>query len=166
MFPLLCVSILNLSLVIHLFFEFRSIQKDLFLENTDQLRTPFGRSFFKILEDTRDIEKRWEEKFEHLIFSYEKKINWVGSLGGIATLLGLLGTVLGIYSAFQKMRATGQASPEIFAGGISEALLTTIFGLLIAVPSLVFHQYLKGELDEIETESFGIVYRVSREKKS
>ncbi len=165
MFPLLGVSILNLSLVINLFFEFQALKKDLLIRDSSTARTKLGQSFQEILKIIPDLEKRWEEEFEHLIFPYEKKIGWIGNLGGIATLLGLLGTVLGIYSAFQRMKFAGQASPEIFAGGISEALITTIFGLFIAVPSLLFHQYLKGALDEIETESFKIVYRTLREKK-
>lgn len=164
MFPLFFLSILNFALILHLFFEFRLIRKDLSNSKTAP-RSNFGQALKEELKTTSDLEKRWEEEFEHIAFSYEKKINWIGNLAGIATLLGLLGTVLGIYSAFQKMKLSGHASPEIFAGGISEALITTIYGLLIAVPSLLTYQYLKTALDEIEILSFKIIYRKNREKK-
>ena len=64
----------------------------------------------------------------------------------MATLLGLLGTVLGISQAFADMQATGQAGPDVFAAGIYEALHTTIAGLLLALPFLLAHHLLRDAL--------------------
>jgi biopolymer transport protein ExbB len=67
-----------------------------------------------------------------------------------APLLGLLGTVIGIYEAFQVISATGLQDPGQFASGISYALITTIVGLIVAIPHYIAHNYLSGELDALE----------------
>lgn len=67
-----------------------------------------------------------------------------------APLLGLLGTVIGIYEAFQVISATGLDDPGKFAAGISYALITTIVGLIVAIPHFIAHNYLSGELDSLE----------------
>lgn len=67
-----------------------------------------------------------------------------------APLLGLLGTVIGIYEAFQVISATGLDDPGKFAAGISYALITTIVGLIVAIPHYIAHNYLSGELDSLE----------------
>lgn len=67
-----------------------------------------------------------------------------------APLLGLLGTVVGIYEAFQVISTTGLDDPGKFASGISYALITTIVGLIVAIPHYIAHNYLSGELDSME----------------
>ena len=67
-----------------------------------------------------------------------------------APLLGLLGTVIGIYEAFQVISATGLDDPGKFASGISYALITAIVGLIVAIPHFIAHNYLSGELDSME----------------
>jgi biopolymer transport protein ExbB len=67
-----------------------------------------------------------------------------------APLMGLLGTVIGIYEAFQVISATGLDDPGKFASGISYALITTIVGLIVAIPHFIAHNYLSGELDAME----------------
>ena len=67
-----------------------------------------------------------------------------------APLLGLLGTVIGIYEAFQVISSTGLQDPGQFASGISYALITTIVGLIVAIPHYIAHNYLSGELDSLE----------------
>jgi biopolymer transport protein ExbB len=69
-----------------------------------------------------------------------------------APLLGLLGTVIGIYEAFQVISTTGLDDPGKFASGISYALITTIVGLIVAIPHYVAHNYLSGELDSLEIQ--------------
>ena len=90
-----------------------------------------------------------ENELEKIIFSREIETQWLGNLAGISTLLGLLGTVLGIQVAFENMKVFKQASPEIFASGISEALLTTIFGLSIAIPSTLAMHVFRNLLDSL-----------------
>lgn len=73
----------------------------------------------------------------------------IAILAGVAPLLGLLGTVTGIIQTFGVIRAFGNANPSLMAGGISEALITTAAGLVIAVPILLIHGLLSGRVDRI-----------------
>lgn len=68
----------------------------------------------------------------------------------IAPLLGLLGTVLGIFEAFQVIAAKGLNNPGEFASGISLALITTIAGLIVSIPHYIAHNFLSGKLDSLE----------------
>jgi biopolymer transport protein ExbB len=68
----------------------------------------------------------------------------LATLAGVAPLLGLLGTVTGIIQTFDVIRSFGNANPNLMAGGISEALITTEAGLMIAIPVLVIHSLLRG----------------------
>jgi biopolymer transport protein ExbB len=67
----------------------------------------------------------------------------------VAPLLGLLGTVTGIIKAFNVIYSGGLGDPRALSGGISEALLTTAFGLMVAIPSFVAYRYLRGRVDSI-----------------
>ncbi|MBY0517953.1 MAG: MotA/TolQ/ExbB proton channel family protein [Bacteriovoracaceae bacterium] len=68
----------------------------------------------------------------------------------IAPLLGLLGTVVGIFEAFQVIASKGLDNPGDFASGISLALITTIAGLIVAIPHYIAHNLLTGQLDKLE----------------
>jgi biopolymer transport protein ExbB len=97
--------------------------------------------------------------------SLEKRLSIISTLAASAPLLGLLGTVSGMISLFEIITETGTNDARILAGGISEALITTQAGLLIAIPVLLIHGYLTERLDDIlshynETvlEVFNIVF--------
>ncbi|EMO72503.1 transporter, MotA/TolQ/ExbB proton channel family protein [Leptospira santarosai str. 200702252] len=98
-----------------------------------------------ILEDS-------EEFFRKEFFVPETMISWIRNLAGIATMLGLLGTVIGISVAFEEMKNAGTVSLEIFSEGIRLALNTTIQGLCVAIPSVLGFQYLKIILHKTEIE--------------
>jgi len=77
----------------------------------------------------------------------------LGAIAHLAPLLGLLGTVLGMIEAFQKIGGSnGQPSPALLAGGIWEALLTTAFGLIVAIPSMAAYYYLEGIVDDVRAK--------------
>jgi biopolymer transport protein ExbB/TolQ len=65
----------------------------------------------------------------------------MGTLANVATLLGLLGTVTGLITAFHNIAVTGSGGPAVVSGGIAEALITTAFGLFIGIPTLFFYNY-------------------------
>lgn len=71
----------------------------------------------------------------------------LNTVGNVAPLLGLLGTITGMISAFESIAASGTGDPKVVAGGISEALITTATGLLIAIPSVIFYRYLGHKAD-------------------
>ncbi|MBP7653859.1 MotA/TolQ/ExbB proton channel family protein [Candidatus Dependentiae bacterium] len=104
-------------------------------------------SIVKIAINYRDKdETKIKEMIEELgyfeVHQLTTNLDYMSLLAKIAPLLGLLGTVTGLLQAFNDMlKLSGNISATVFAGGISQALLTTIFGLSIAIPTLVFHQY-------------------------
>ena len=81
----------------------------------------------------------------------EKGLNTIKIIASISPLLGLLGTVIGVLVAFRVMSETGLNNPAQFAQGISMALITTVGGMLVAIPHYIGHNYLLGMLDRIES---------------
>ena len=81
---------------------------------------------------------------------YEKGLSTVRIIASIAPLLGLLGTVIGVLSAFDAISKSGLGDPSVFASGISLALITTVGGLVVAIPHYIGYNYLVGMLDKIE----------------
>ncbi len=85
------------------------------------------------------------------IMSVERGLNTVKIIATISPLLGLLGTVVGVLTAFHVMSETGLSNPASFAQGISMALITTVGGMIVAIPHFVGHNYLLGSVDKLET---------------
>ena len=82
----------------------------------------------------------------------ERNLPTLSTIGNITPLLGLLGTVFGMVKAFNVIAVMGVGKPEALAGGISEALLTTAFGLSIAIPTIVVYNYLSHRVDKLIRE--------------
>ena len=74
-----------------------------------------------------------------------RTVDWLADIAAIAPLVGLLGTVLGMFQAFGGIAAdvTAGAKPVVLAQGVSQAIVTTIFGLVIAIPALVMHAFFR-----------------------
>ena len=84
------------------------------------------------------------------VHKLQMNLDYLGLFGRISPLLGLLGTVTGLLNAFnQLVKLSANISASVFAGGISEALLTTVYGLCIAIPVLVVHQYFSQIIKKI-----------------
>jgi biopolymer transport protein ExbB len=79
----------------------------------------------------------------------EKGMVWLSTVANIAPLLGFLGTVSGMIGAFESIAAAGDVEPSIVASGISEALITTAAGLVIAIPIQAFHNFFVSKIDKI-----------------
>ncbi|NKB67437.1 MAG: MotA/TolQ/ExbB proton channel family protein [Candidatus Latescibacteria bacterium] len=73
----------------------------------------------------------------------------LSTIGTVAPLLGLLGTILGMITAFEAIARAGTGDPQVVAGGISTALLTTAGGLIIAIPSIIFYRYLANKAEAV-----------------
>lgn len=82
----------------------------------------------------------------------EKGMSLLGTVVNAAPQLGLLGTVTGMIAAFSALTRNGTSTAKIVAGGISEALYTTTFGLIVAIPALVFYNYFNRRIDVIVAE--------------
>jgi biopolymer transport protein ExbB len=77
----------------------------------------------------------------------ERYLNTLGTIAAAAPLLGLLGTVVGMIEIFGSQAPTGANNPAALAHGISVALYNTAFGLIIAIPALMFYRYFRGQID-------------------
>jgi biopolymer transport protein ExbB len=94
----------------------------------------------------RDVEAAMEDQALKEIEKLRRNVRPLVLIGGIAPLLGLLGTVLGIADAFRRVSASGMGKPEALAGGIELALTTTIAGLCVAIPAMVVAAWLQGRI--------------------
>ena len=79
----------------------------------------------------------------------EKGLSWISLFISIAPMLGFMGTVIGMIVAFQDIEAAGDISANIVAGGMKVALLTTVFGLIVAVILQVFYNYIISKVDSL-----------------
>jgi len=79
----------------------------------------------------------------------EKNVSWVSLFIALAPMLGFMGTVIGMITAFDKIEAAGDMQPSLVAGGIKVALLTTVFGLIVAIILQVFYNYIIAKIDSI-----------------
>lgn len=79
----------------------------------------------------------------------ERGVSWISLFIALAPMLGFMGTVIGMISAFDAIEAAGDISPSLVAGGIKVALLTTVFGLIVAMILQVFYNYIVAKIDSI-----------------
>jgi biopolymer transport protein ExbB len=196
MWPLLACSIIALAIIIERLFTLRRdkiIPVEL-IEEVERL-TRMGRlsdieqllkmssspicpiimAAIKNSEMGREIIKDYmEEAGAQEAFTIERPIDILGIIAVISPLLGFLGTVMGMLSSFQTVSSSGEHSSQLLASGISQALITTVMGLTIAIPAYIcyrlliarsdylllememisarFLEYLKGETHEVQTE--------------
>jgi biopolymer transport protein ExbB len=111
-----------------------------------------------------------EENGRFVVHEMERFMNTLGTISTITPLLGLLGTVIGMIKVFTAITVIGVGDPSQLAGGISEALITTAAGLTVAIPSLIFHRYLKRKIDELvvamEQEAMKLVEFLHGDRKA
>lgn len=90
--------------------------------------------------------------------SYEKSISYFGIVGSNAPFVGLLGTVIGVIISFKELGDNPKGGLEVVGPGISEALVATAVGLLVAIPAVVMFNYLKGKIRR-RVQNAELVYR-------
>jgi biopolymer transport protein ExbB len=143
------LNVVGLSLVLWRLFILKDFKNRLSAEAqkvADEISAQFKtKSLLSHLELVKDAISR-------RVHELEFGMNTIKVIATTAPLLGLLGTVIGIYQAFQVISAKGLNDPGSFAEGISYALITTIVGLIVAIPHFIAHNYLSGELDNLEVQ--------------
>ena len=98
----------------------------------------------------KEIERAMEEEMLRALPGIQRGIGFLGLLGNTATLLGLLGTIFGLIMAFEGVSAASAAARQkVLAEGISVAMYTTAFGLIVAVPILFAHQIISGRVERL-----------------
>lgn len=98
------------------------------------------------------IKERIEDVGRHVVHQLERFLNTLGTISGIAPLLGLLGTVIGMIKMFFGILEHGVGDVAQLAGGIGQALITTAAGLCVAIPALMFYRYFRGRVLEYVIE--------------
>jgi len=98
------------------------------------------------------IENAFEAQASEEIPRLESYLPALATIAAVSTLMGFTGTVLGMIRAFDSIAAASATSPAIVASGISEALITTAAGLLIAIPTLLFYRYFIHRVDRFVSE--------------
>jgi biopolymer transport protein ExbB len=93
------------------------------------------------------LEKSVETEALLCITSLERGLNFLVALGSLSPLTGFLGTVSGMVSAFRSIAEATEVNAQIVANGIYEALITTVFGLIIAIVAMIAHSLLVGRVD-------------------
>lgn len=98
----------------------------------------------------RDVMKdSIEDAASQVIHGMERYIGVLGTIAAVAPLLGLLGTVLGMIKVFVAIELQGTGNAGALAGGISEALITTAAGLVVAIPAMISHRYFIRRIDSL-----------------
>lgn len=116
----------------------------------------------KILTIMKANENKYEEKvlqnaLDKYLNKLESGLNTIKIIASISPLLGLLGTVIGVLNSFDSISKSGLGDPAIFSNGISIALITTVAGLIVAIPHYIGYNYIIGFIDNLEQK---IVERV------
>jgi len=171
MLPIILASIVAAAIIIERFWTLsteRVCPKDLFariwqLVEAGQLQdkhlqaletnSPLGRVLaagLRARSSTREvIRETIEDAGRQVVHDLERFITTLGTIAGIAPLLGLLGTVFGMIRTFNAITTTGIGNPSALANGIAEALVATAAGLTVAIPSLIFFRLLRRRVDTL-----------------
>ena len=121
------------------------------LATSSVLGTVLATGVRAMVADPRIGETALRDTFESAgrvaVHRMERYLNTLGTIASAAPLLGLLGTVIGMIEIFGSQAPTGGNNPALLAHGISTALYNTAFGLVVAIPSLMFYRYFRGLVD-------------------
>ena len=99
--------------------------------------------------DTETLELKLDEAILKEMPPVQKRLGTLALLAAVAPLLGLLGTVTGIIETFQSITLYGTGDPRVMSGGISQALVTTVMGLIVAIPLLLMHSFLSSRSNNL-----------------
>ncbi len=174
MYPILLCSILSLGFFIYklitlkrekiipspLVNEAVKLFKEKRISEVYSLATKYPSPLAKILmvivknmgQGKSSIKESVEEVGRMEVIELESYIDYINTIAGVSTLLGLLGTISGLIKIFSIIGVEPVVNPAKLAGGISEALNTTAFGLLVAIPSVIFHRYLDSRVNKLVAE--------------
>ena len=186
---LLPLSLLTLSLIVQYLLVIRrskllpvtTVQrvKDLLKEKHDKVELEWlGRDdsllartlqvgLLESQNDRNAMDHAMAEIIEEETTSWLRRIEWLNIIGNVAPMIGLFGTVWGMINAFNGIvQAGGQPEPADLAGGISVALVTTWWGLIVAIPALAVYGFLRNRIDSLSAEVAVTAEEVMRNMRS
>lgn len=110
------------------------------------------------------VKEAIEDTGRHVVHELERFINALGTIASISPLLGLLGTVSGMIRTFNDITDQGVGNPQVLAGGISEALVSTAAGLIVAIPAVIGYRFLRGRVEflvvQMEKEAMKLIQAI------
>lgn len=188
--PLIIASILALAIIFERFYTLRRLQvipQGLLEQTVNNLRqygpnpdlmralaegSPLGRVLaagIRNLGSSREVMKEsLEEAGRAVAHDLDRFLMSLGTIATVAPLMGLLGTVVGMIEIFGSQSPTG-GNPAVLAHGISVALYNTAFGLIVAIPSMIFHRFFRGRVEaylvEMEQQAVRLVEIIHGERK-
>ena len=194
LYILICCSILMLAVILEkiVFFISNNINIDLFLSKIAKcLVNKENDNVLEICKDEKkvlanmalvilkrngfskeELEDAGATALEQGMLKYDFHISILGTLAVISPFIGLMGTVFGIIQAFADIAASSSAGQAIVAKGVSEALIATAAGLIVAIPSSIFFNYFKNKVKALRvkysiflSKLIETVVRISNEKK-
>lgn len=191
MWPLLLCSILSAAIIIERFIYYHRAKTDIARFMTELKKLVYtgliaeaitlceqtsGPVAFVLAAGLKDkehgrvaMEEAMEEAGLDAIPRLEKFLPTLSTLASVSTLLGFTGTVTGMIAAFNAIAAANVTTPQVVASGVSEALITTAYGLFIAIPTVVAYNYFISKVDTfvlgIEKSSAELVGIATREIK-
>jgi biopolymer transport protein ExbB len=118
--------------------------------------------------DTETLELKLDEAILRETAPIETGLSFIKVLYVVAPLLGLLGTVVGMIATFQMITLFGTGDPRMMAGGISTALVTTVLGLVVAIPLTLLHSFLQGKaralIQVLEEQAAGMIAKIAEQR--
>jgi len=147
-FVIIFIGFIGLAFSIFKITKLREYSNEVLNDKTDNIPSKME----SLIKDGASRESK-ENIIDEFIINYSGKIewgnNWVKFFAAVAPLLGLLGTVIGMIETFQAITLFGTGDPKQMAGGISQALVTTMLGLIVAAPLLGMYTYLSEKTESI-----------------
>jgi biopolymer transport protein ExbB len=123
--------------------------KDLCRDTRGPVASIFYQGLMKYGEGLDAVEKSLVAYGSVQMGRLEKGLSWISLFIALAPMLGFMGTVIGMIEAFDRIQEAGDINPTVVAGGIKVALLTTVFGLIVAIILQVFYNYLISKVDSL-----------------
>ncbi len=121
------------------------------------LTLPRKRVIIENIKNKIDNSSSIFSQIEYEVKKLESGLTYIKNIATIAPLLGLLGTVIGVYQSFEAMTKNGLGDPTIFSNGISVALITTIAGLIVAIPHHIAYNHFIAMIDTIELKAKKVI---------
>ena len=172
--PIIFCSVISVAIIVERFYTLRQeaiTPKNLLNEiinrfivsgvtqdliSATQVSSPLGRVFvagLKNIDNTKDAMKEAiEEAGVEVAHELERYLTTLGTIATMAPLLGLLGTIIGMIEIFGASTPTGITDPARLAHGISIALYNAAFGIIVAIPSLVFYRHFRSTVDSLTVQ--------------